>query len=110
MSGICEVGYSKARPESVLASIISSGSPRFWSFSHLSMAPLIMCEELPSLVMGSGLVPENARSVGVHNLPCCQMYLPSCNGLSEVRSGYGKGDPHFPFCYLQRAVYKAKSE
>ena len=27
------------------------------------MAPLIMCEELPSL--GSGLVPENARSLVV---------------------------------------------
>lgn len=27
------------------------------------MAPLIMCEELPYLVMGSGLVPENAPPV-----------------------------------------------
>lgn len=51
-------------PESVLASIISSGSRRFWCFSHLSMAPLIMCEELPYWVMGSGLLPENAPPVG----------------------------------------------
>ena len=36
------------------------------------MAPLIMCEELPSFNMGSGLVPENARSevVGDKNLTC----------------------------------------
>ena len=54
-------------PESVLASIISSGSRRFWCFSHLSMAPLIMCEELLYWVMGSGLLPENVHSwLGIH--------------------------------------------
>lgn len=46
----------------LLASIISSGDWHFWCFSHLSMAfllkrshlsraPLIMCEEFPSLLV-----------------------------------------------------------
>lgn len=70
-------------PESVLASIISSGSRRFWCFSHLSMAPLIMCEELLYWVMGSGLLPENVHSwLGIHSLLVRRIFFSLLNYFS----------------------------